>query len=387
MQLEKDVDERQVVALVPGDPGPAFATTNAAALFRVTAGREQRGTYTSAPLDAGQVAHFGTFRWRGEAPAASNVRFSFRSGVSAEPDRTWSAWTEPRAGAELPLDGVPQGRYVQWRAELSASRDGAASPLIYGTELSYWQENLRPRIESLAALEPGQILVPANFNPSNQVYEPAHPNREGIFTTLEPAAADDYGGGRGIKPLWKRGFRSLRWSANDPNGDQLTYELSFRNGDRDGSWMPMAEDLAEDHYSFDATVLPDGVYRFRLTASDRQANDPASALAAEQVSDPVVIDHTPPTLAGTERRQSELRAIVADLLSPVREAVYSVDAGEWKPARAIDGLLDGERETLIVEAPGEAHMVLLRVTDAAYNVVTFDPSKGGAVTRSQAAKP
>ncbi len=42
MLLEKDVDERQIVAVLAGEPGPAFATTNAAALYRVTAGTETR---------------------------------------------------------------------------------------------------------------------------------------------------------------------------------------------------------------------------------------------------------------------------------------------------------------------------------------------------------
>src|SRR5262245_40242063 len=181
MILEKDVDERQIVAVLPGDPGPVFATTNAAALFHITAGTERTGTYTSAALDAGQVARFGTFSWQGEVPAGGSLRFSFRSGVSAEPDRTWSSWSEPREGTEIPLAGVPNGRYVQWRAELRAGN--GASPRIYETELSYRQENLSPKIAALAALDPGQILVPSNFNPTNQVYEPAHPNREGIFTS------------------------------------------------------------------------------------------------------------------------------------------------------------------------------------------------------------
>ena len=101
MLLEKDVDERQIVAVLPGEPGPAFATTNAAALFRVTAGDRASGTYTSAALDAEQVARFGTFSWQGELPPGGAVRFSFRSGVSAEPDRTWSSWT---AAARRPGD-------------------------------------------------------------------------------------------------------------------------------------------------------------------------------------------------------------------------------------------------------------------------------------------
>ncbi|HSK74875.1 MAG TPA: WD40 repeat domain-containing protein [Thermoanaerobaculia bacterium] len=382
MLLEKDVDERQIVTLLPGDPGPAFATTNAAAFYRITEGTEKTGTYTSAALDAQQVARFGSFRWRGDAPPGGAVRFSFRSGVSAEPDRTWSLWTEPREGQEIPLDALPRGRYIQWRAELSAG--GSSSPRLYGTELSYRQENLSPKIGGLLPLDPGQILVPANFNPTNQVYEPAHPNREGIFTSLTPSGEDDGGGGR-TKPLWKIGYQTLRWSAADPNGDRLTYDLSFRPVGKDGStkgeWLTVASDLTQDYYSFDATALPDGVYRFRLTASDKSANEPGSELKAEQVSDPVVIDHAPPALAKTEVEKAAggtnghgrtLRVTVRDEASPLREAVYSVNAAEWKPVVPADGLIDGRTETLLIEAGEPGSLVLLRVTDAAHNVITFD---------------
>jgi len=380
MLLEKDIDERQIVALLRGAPGPAFATTNAAALYRVTAGREARGTYTSATLDAGQVASFGSFRWRGEAPGGSGVRLSFRSGMSAEPDRTWSAWTAAQQGDEVSLSHLPHGRYIQWRAELVAGEGAGGSPRLYATELSYRQENLKPRIDSFAAMEPGQILVPANFNPGNQAYEPAHPTRDGIFTTLEPAPADEAGR---FKPLWKKGYRSLRWTASDPNDDKLTFELSFRPLGSDpasdpakaGDWLRMADEVDEDHYSFDATALPDGVYRFRLVASDRKANDPGTGLAAEQVSEPVVIDHTPPALVGMEERGGMLRVTVRDALSPVREAVVSVNAADWKPVVPADGLLDARSETLLVPMPPKkGDLLLLRVTDAAYNVITFDLS-------------
>ena len=380
MLLEKDVDERQIVALLPGEHGPAFATTNAAALYRITAGTETTGTYLSAALDAGQAARFGTFRWRGEAPAADSLRFSFRSGVSAEPDRTWSPWTAAKSAGEgrmneIALADLPRGRYVQWRAEMRAV-DGK-SPLLYGVELSYRQENLKPRIDLLGALEPGQILVPANFNPSNQVYEPAHPNREGIFTT--PGGPADDEGGR-TKVLWKSGYRTLRWAATDPNEDELIYDLAFQPADADADaakkvdWMKVAADLKEPYYSFDATVLPDGVYRFRLRASDRLANEPAGALTAERVSDPVVLDHSPPVLDGVKRDGAPLRATVHDALSPLREAVYSLDASDWKPAEPADGLLDGRKEVLVVPAGKKGGLVLLRVTDAAYNVTTFNLS-------------
>lgn len=397
MVLEKDVDERQIVALLPGEPGPAFATTNAAALYRVTGGTEREGVYTSAALDAEQISRFGTLRWRGDVPRRSAVSFSFRSGISAEPDRTWTEWSEwtepvrgPLAGGEVGLGGLPRGRYAQWRARLTAG-DGA-SPLVYGIELSYRQENLRPKIEQLAVLEPGRILVPASFNPSDQAFEPVSQTPEGVFRTLEPAPTGD---GR-LKSLWKPGYRSLTWDAEDDNGDELVYGLAFRPaeagaagvaedgggpGDGDGAaaaaagdgWLPMAADLSDEHYVFDSTVLPDGVYRFRLVASDRPANAPGEVLAAERVSEPVIVDHSPPVLVSSERAgEGRLRVVIDDALSPLVRARVSADAGEWIDLVPEDGLLDGRREAFVVTVPAGARLVLIQVEDAAYNGVTFD---------------
>ena len=57
-------------------------------------------------------------------------------------------------------------------------------------------------------------------------------------------------------------------------------------------------------------------------------------------------------------------------------AAYSVDAREWLPAKVKDGLLDGRKETLEIELPPKraAQILLLRVRDAAFNVITFDLS-------------
>ena len=382
MVLEKDLDERQIVALLetgsaPG--GPAFATTNAPAVYRLTTGKERRGTYTSPALDAGAVARFGTLRWRGQAPRGSDVRFSFRSGVSAEPDRTWSDWTAPREPSptgEVSLDGVPRGRYVQWRVTFAAPERAEASPRLAGVELSYRQENLRPRVTTFRALDPGEILVPAGFNPTAQVFEPVSPNREGIFTTLEDASAPPEGR---TKTLWKKGYRTFRWQVEDPNQDALVYALHFRPADGEAesgeeAWLPVVEELEEDWFSFDATTLPDGWYRFRLTASDADANAPGEGMAGEELSEPVVIDHSPPALVEAGSRAGAVHLVVEDRWNPLRSVEVSVDAGEWRPAPVADGLLDARREELEVAVPEGAKLLLLRATDAAFNVVTFDLS-------------
>ncbi len=415
MVLEQDLDERQIVALLPDTPGPAFATTNAPALYRLSGERVRSGTYTSPVLDAGSVARFGTIRWRGDAPDGSELKLSLRSGISSEPDATWSPWTEaarPADNGELRIVGLPRGRYVQWRLVMTAPRRGGA-PRVDGVELSYRQANLRPEITSFEAMDPGQILVPAGFNPTLQVFEPAHPNRDGIFTTLEDASA--LGNGGRTKTLWKQGYRTFRWNAEDPNGDALVFSLEFRplypgeasggggkgsksaapsskdeaTGSSADGWMTVADELTDDHYSFDATVLPDGVYRFRLRASDADANAPSEGLASDELSEPVVVDHTAPALIGAkvEKRAdgNRLVVVVEDAQNPLRSAEISVDAGEWRPASTADGLIDARREEVVIPldslteggdgegAAGAApRLLLLRVTDAAYNVTTYD---------------
>lgn len=369
--LEKEVDERQVVALLEDSPGPAFATTNAAAVYRIVGQTERRGVYTSPALDAEQIARFGVLRWQGDLPAGSEVRFSFRSGMSAEPDRTWTAWSPPQGGREISLAHLPTGRYVQWRAELEAAN--GQSPSLSEITVSYRQANLAPRIKSLTVLDPGQILVPTNFNPAQQAYEPAHPNRDGIFTTIQPAEPDQ---GHRFKTLWKRGYRTLQWEAEDPNDDELIYEIAFRADGGEGEWLPVVDDLREGHYSFDVTVLPDGRYRFRLQAADRERFDDSERQMVDEVTEPVLIDHTPPTLDSVKSTEEGLQVVVEDRWNPLREAVFSIDAAEWRPARPVDGLLDGQRETLLMTAPSDNRLLLLRLTDAAFNVVTFDLSRG-----------
>ena len=236
--LDHDFDQRQVVGVTGGEPEwatgaglgmPVVLTTNAAALYRLTERPSASGTYTSAPLDSGLLASYGVFRWSGESPSGTSVRVRFRTGSSATPDASWSPWSaaEQRGADSGRLGGcdtrIGNGRFLQWQAELLG--EGGRSPRMQLAEASYRQVNQRPRIDRFGALDPGQILVPANFNPAEQVYEPTGPNREGIFTTLQPATA---GGDIRTKQLWKSGQRTLRWRVTDPNGDELRFALEVR---------------------------------------------------------------------------------------------------------------------------------------------------------------
>jgi hypothetical protein len=367
LALEAGLDDRQVVGVFADRGEPVLVTTNAAAVYRAAAASDAAGSYVSDALDAGAISRFGSLRWYGAAADEDGVRFQVRSGSNSKPDATWSEWSPATGGRDQSLSGVPLGRFVQWRLELRAAAGDA--PRVTGVEISYRQNNGEPVIRSFTAMDPGQVLVPASFNPGDQVYEPVNPDREGIFTSLAPESPAANGR---LKALWRIGFLTLRWEAQDPNDDSLAYDLDFRRDGASGAWLPVAENLRESYYSFDATVLPDGVHRFRLRASDRPGNTADTTLEAEEISPPVVIDHSAPRLVAATRDGSRIEAEVEDALSPIRRAEISIDAGEWGPVTAADGLLDGRHETLRVEVPPGAELVLLRVMDAAFNGATFD---------------
>jgi hypothetical protein len=366
-RVEKEVEAKQVVGLAPGPEGPVLLTANGGGLWRLEDRREARGTYTSAVLDALQPARFGVLRWSGDLPPGAKVSVAFRTGFAADPDATWTDWVDAGEGPEVSLAAAEPGRFVQYRLEL-AGREGRG-PRVASTELSYRQENVRPDITSLLVLDAGQILVPTGFNPADQLYEPASPNREGIFDTLRPAVRDER-----LKTVWRKGWRTLRWEAADPNGDELRYRLEVRPEGSPEGWLRLVGDHEESHFAFDATALPDGVYRFRLVASDVEQNDdPGRGLEASRETEPVVVDHTAPGLRAARRRDGALRVTVYDDASPIRSAEVSFDGAEWRPARAADDLLDGRDEELVIDpAPEGARTVLLRVVDSAFNVRTFD---------------
>ena len=380
---EREMEERQVAALVAGKAGAVAMTANGSAVYQLSGSPVADGTYTSKVLDAGEVARFGRFQWQGELPEGTAVGLDFRSGQSTSPDATWSDWQTATCSPgeacaevagrkrEVSLSDLGPGRYAQWRARLEGAR--AVSPRIEITEMSYRQENLRPEVKTLEVLNPSEILVPTGFNPQNQSFEPWTPNKQGIFTSVEPAKETSDGR---LKTLWKKGYRTLRWTAEDANGDALQYRLSFQpegGWSRKGSaWMTMVEKLDQTHFSFDATVLPDGVYRFRVQADDSKVHEEGQGLRAEKISAPVVVDHGVPELVSRTRRGGQVEVRLRDALSPLRNAVYSLDAKAWQRAPAEDGLMDGRSEHLRLEVPEDARLLLLRVTDAAWNVVTFD---------------
>jgi hypothetical protein len=165
-----------------------------------------------------------------------------------------------------------------------------------------------------------------------------------------------------------KGYVGARWAATDENDDALEYTVEIR-GEKETDWKPLRKELKEKYLSWDATGFPDGEYRLRVTASDAPGNPSGEALTTELVSDPLVIDNTPPEISGLAATPSgsklSVRWKAADASSVIQKAEYSVNGGEWIIVEPVGKLSDSREEEYSFEldrGSGE-QVIAVRVTD------------------------
>ncbi len=354
--LEHDLEDKQAVSLIPAADHLAIVSSNGGAVMTVGDRRAQQGTFESAVFDAELNSRVGALTWSGEG----EVEFSVRSGQTGTPDDGWPSWSAWRMGNSVDFTEMDAGRFLQWRARL---HDNAK---VHRVELAYRQANVAPRITELEVLAAGEVLVDASFNPGQQVFEPTRPTQDGIFTTLQPVTEKD---GQRTKKLWKAGARTLRWKAEDDNKDPLAYRVEIQP--EAGDWMIMAEDLDATFLTIDATVLPDGPYRFRVTADDSASNSSEEKLERSRISPLVILDQTPPELGEISRREGQLEVEIKDASSALRSIEISRDGEAWEAAKVADGAVDERSEQLIVDLGESAEFVIIRLTDWSFNRVVL----------------
>jgi hypothetical protein len=369
VRLVASTGEKLAVASPAAGPGFAVVTMGSPGILRPSpAGSPPAGTFTSAVKDGLRLSTFGRLRFEGNLPTGAALALWVRTGNSDKPDGTWSAWmpVAPGGGAKPPV-----ARFFQWKAELTASPKGE-SPVVERVELSYEERNARPVLENLAVLEPGAVF--SRGAGGSGVLSVTNPDESGIYAGLEaPHEGPAEGPG---KRLFRKGYRTLTWKGTDPNGDTLRYEVEAR---REGgsAWFPVRKDLEDSFLSFDTTALPDGRYRFRVTASDRLSQPESEALTAREESGVVIVDNTPPVLE-VESRKLEgdvlvVTVLATDALSPVTKAEGAVNADRWRLLAAEDGAADSpvERFVFRVPKPPGPVVVSIRVLDAAGNVAAI----------------
>jgi hypothetical protein len=317
------------------------------------------GKYEAPVHDAGTAARWGSLSWRADLPPGCSLEFRTRSGNSATPDRTWSDWSDPLTNPAAARITSPNARYIQWEAELRGA--AGATPVIGGVTLAYLPQNTPPVIKNITVVQTAaaakQAINAAAF--AVTVTDTDAPTSAGTPTQTLPRASSDQ--------------ITITWQAEDSDGDRLVYSVYFR-GDGETEWRLLKGGTHDTSLTFDSDILADGKYLFRVTASDRESNPPAAARDAQLTSAPILIDNTPPVVTiGMVRNTGGTARIEftgADAASPLRHCEYSLDAGDWVPVEAADGVLDSEREAFAIDlpklAPGE-HLVVIRVADSANN--------------------
>jgi len=335
------------------------ATGNLGKIYRFGDQPGTGGVYESPVHDAGGVARWGRLSWRSEG---TGLQFRTRAGNSLRPDQTWSDWSVALASPGSVTS--PNARYLQWKAELSGDA------VLDAVTMAYIPQNTPPVVKS--------INVFSVATPVSTLKSAPQPSATGAYTITVTDTGDagtSPSSGTPTQTLSRAASQQINitWQAEDPDGDRLIYALYFR-GEGEREWKLLKAQLRENTHTIDGDALADGRYFFRVTASDREANPPASARDAELVSVPVLIDNTPPVLQVSAPRRNgltlELDAEATDAASPLRRCEYSLDAGPWTPLEAVDGVIDSLRESFrlrLQDVPAGEHVLVLRVSDSAGN--------------------
>ena len=365
--LVLQTNEGEATRLLPSAGSVLVATGDMGRIYRLGEGPGAFGYYESPVHDAGTAARWGSLSWRGETAPSTGVVFRTRSGNSAKPDKTWSDWSGPLDDPAASRIGSPNARYIQWKAEFSGA--GGVTPILDNVTLAYLPQNSPPIVKSInVSLQ----MAPASAIKAMQ-QQPISPYTVTVTDTGDASAVG--AAGTPTQTLSRAAAQqiTISWQAEDPDGDRLVYNLYFR-ADDERRWMLLKGDLHENAFTFDSDVLADGKYYFRVLASDREVNPPATARDSDLTSAPVMIDNTPPVVTvGPVRRTgatAELEFEARDAASPLRRCEYSLDATGWVPLEAADGVIDSQQERFVLSldklTPGE-HLVVIRVLDSANN--------------------
>jgi hypothetical protein len=325
------VGASQVTAFAKAPGGGLYASgSNLGKIFVLGPSPQSEGTYQSDVYDAKIFSRWGRAEFRG----AGNVELFARSGNVDNPDRNWSPWKKVEAAKDGET-GIPAARFVQWKAVLQS---GNPAPRVESVTLNYLSKNVAPDIDDVG------VQIGVRYQPLPK----------------PPGSTTDIGGGPGginpgqprfeapVPTTHDRESIGVKWVAHDDNDDQLVYSLYYR-GDGESRWLLLKDGLTDKFYSFDASLLPDGAYMFKVVASDAPSHSPGEELTAEKESPRVEVDTTAPVLenlhATLEGDNIHVTFRATDGFSPIKRAEYSLDANDWQYVEPVGQIADAKTES------------------------------------------
>lgn len=357
---------RRVTHLVKLQGGAiAAVAAGGGRITEITRDVAKKGEFFTLPYDTGINSHFGLVQVLGSYPKGTKVLVAVRTGQTTDPDGTWTGWSDSIEAPGGKSVEVANGRYLQVRLTLESSGD--ATPLVQRLRVAYLRQNLPPFVREVAALHKGITLLPL----------PREDNKSKTVSLVDKPddhhGDDDHRAQPRARQIQERGALTIKWVADDPNGDELRFDLMMRNVG-DPSWRLLKDGMEDPFYSMKSSQLPDGYYQFKVRATDARANPDGLERTDTRESRAVLVDNTPPEVAPLKvtvsGHKATARTSVKDAVGPLMEATYALDGGEPHPILPDDGLLDGPREDLTIRLPELTpgrHVLTVRAADEADN--------------------
>jgi hypothetical protein len=350
------VDPKQVTALLPTHDGRIImGLANVGGVAVMGSGYASDGTFVSPVMDATQISHFGKMQLHGSLPQSTSLTAATRSGNVKEPTETsWSKWSDEQPATEFVQTRSPSARFFQYRLTMS-TKDDHVSPVVEDVDVAYLMPNLPPQVKSVKV-----TLGPKGAQP------PAPAQGGGDENAAAPA------GGSPAVPNGR--IQTINWDASDPNGDALVYSLFYRTGPK-APWILLKDKLKDTNFEWDTRSVADGRYEIKVVASDAAANPVGQGKTASRVSDPLLVDNTPPVVGDVKTAvhgstvRVDLKAV--DRTSIVSAVDFTVDSSQdWQAATPSDTMFDSPEASANFTAsnlsPGE-HQITVRATDARGN--------------------
>ncbi len=375
------LEAAQATAFAATKDGLLVGTSNGGKVMRMDDAPARVSRYTSEVFDAGQISRWGRTEvqyggglaggpaaGKGKAPAFD---VSVRTGNVPSAVEGWSDWVTVRPNVDLVggVEGVPLGRYAQWKAELRAGAE------IDAVGLNYLPRNVAPVVDEVVVAAGARVAAtPAAAQPPTvQVVFPAAAGAAQAISVVQDAATSP------LTAQKDKNAVTVRWAAHDDNGDDLMFAVWYR-GDSEANWRLLKDKISEKFLSFDSSLLPDGTYVAKVVASDAPVHTDAEALTSERVSAAFTVDTTPPVPGALVARMESgtasstkvhVRFEARDATSPITHAEYSVDAGPWQYVEPVGGLSDSlsERYDFVAAVPVVAGTAAGGVVNAAEHVI------------------
>ncbi len=347
--LAIDLPERQALTLLRSGKTFLVGTGDVGGIYRVAPAPARQASYLSRVLDGEFHARWGLLRWHG----THELGLETRSGNTAKPDATWSAFAgldRPRATGDggVGLVQSPAARYVQYRVTF-----GAPEARVEQVTLAYLPQNQRARITEITVGDGGAAPALSTGGALGGL---------GSGVSVTPATAT-----RVHSPTVK-----LHWKVDNTDGDELVYRLAFRE-ENDAVWRPLGgpDPLTKTDFDWNTEGLPDGTYVVRVIASDERAEPRERVLEASLASAPILVDNRKPEVVGLVAKYPFVSGRARDDQSPLTSLEYSVDGGDWQILSPADGIADDLVEAFTLKLPPlppGPHAVTVRAWDSADNV-------------------